>query len=200
MKFKILVIACICVVMTLFSFKPNDRTIIVIDAGHGGKDFGAVIGNLKEKDIVRKFAEHIVKANNDPNIEFFTVGEEDVFIDMDERIKAINSLNPDVVISLHVNASPNKEVRGSSIIISPKSENFAKSKVIANNILNSIPKINNVQNQFIEQNLKVLNGANCPALNFQIGYISNAEDCKMMTSDKEQQKLAGIILENILKQ
>lgn len=185
--------------MTLFSFKSNDRTLIVIDAGHGGKDFGAVSATLKEKDIVRQFAEQIVNANNNPNVELFVIGEEDVFIDMAHRIKAINSLNADVVISLHVNSSPNEAARGSSIIVSPKNQYFAKSKQIANNILAAIPKINNVTNTLIEQDLMVLKDANCPALNLQIGYISNAEDSKMMTNDVEQQKFAKILLANILK-
>ena len=199
MKLKILTIACICIVMTLFSFKSNERTLIVIDAGHGGKDFGAVSDNLKEKDIVRQFAAQIVNANNDPNVEFFVIGEEDVFIDMADRIKAINSLNADVVISLHVNSSPNEAVRGSSIIVSPKNQHFAKSKQIASSILAAIPKINNVTHTLIEQDLMVLKRANCPAINFQIGYISNADDSKMMTNDVEQRKFAKILLANVLK-
>ncbi len=199
MKIRIATIATICIIMTLFSFKGNDKIKVIIDAGHGGKDFGAVSADLKEKDIVRSIADQIVKANHNPNIEFFVIGEEDVFIDMAERIRAINSLNGDILISLHVSASPNKHVRGTSIIVSPKNKEYEKSRKIAKNILDAIPQMKGVENKIIDQDLTVLKGVNCAAITYQMGYISNSDDVKIMTSETGQRELANYILNNLVK-
>lgn len=197
MKFRNVFIAIFCVAFALFSFNSNDRKLIVIDAGHGGNDHGAVSGDLKEKDIVRNIANQIVKANHDPNIEFFIIGENDTFIDMTERIKAINSLNADVVISLHAGFSPLSTTRGTTIYVSPKNVEFEKSKLLASKIIKGLSVDSSRKNEVQEGNLMVLKNANCAALSIEVGYISNADDVKMMLSESTQNSIASQILASL---
>lgn len=86
---------------------------IVIDAGHGGKDPGAVYYGLKEKDIVLDIAlelEKLFKQNTD--LEVHMTRRRDIFIPLEERTAIANRLKADIFVSIHTNASRNKNSRG----------------------------------------------------------------------------------------
>ncbi|QAR34524.1 N-acetylmuramoyl-L-alanine amidase [Geovibrio thiophilus] len=86
---------------------------IVIDAGHGGKDPGASYYGLKEKDIVLDIAlelEKLFKQNTDLDVHL--TRRTDVFIPLEERTAIANRLKADIFVSVHVNASRNKNSSG----------------------------------------------------------------------------------------
>lgn len=87
---------------------------IVIDAGHGGHDPGAIGPNkLCEKDVVLDIAlkvKKILKA--DPMYEVFLTRDKDIFIPLEERTAIANRKDADLFVSIHANASPGKKARG----------------------------------------------------------------------------------------
>jgi N-acetylmuramoyl-L-alanine amidase len=86
---------------------------IVIDAGHGGKDPGATYYGLREKDIVLDIAlelEKLFKQNTD--IEVHLTRKTDVFLPLEERTAIANRLKADIFVSIHVNASRNRDSKG----------------------------------------------------------------------------------------
>lgn len=87
---------------------------IVIDAGHGGHDPGAVgPKKLYEKDVVLDVAMKLKKILvADPGNEVFLTREKDVFIPLEERTAIANKNNADLFISIHANASPRREAKG----------------------------------------------------------------------------------------
>ena len=83
------------------------RLTIVLDPGHGGKDSGAVGYNgLKEKTIVLDIAKRLQSflKERTPHRVFLTRAK-DVYISLEERTAIANTLNADLFISLHANAS-----------------------------------------------------------------------------------------------
>jgi len=90
------------------------RKRIVIDAGHGGHDPGAVGPNkLYEKDVVLDIALKLrdILAGS-PNYEVFLTRDRDVFIPLEERTAIANSKNADLFVSIHANASPHRAAKG----------------------------------------------------------------------------------------
>lgn len=87
---------------------------IVIDAGHGGNDPGAVgPTGLKEKDVVLDIAlrlEKLVKANISNDV--ILTRKDDTFIHLEERTAIANKNKADLFVSIHANASRNKNTRG----------------------------------------------------------------------------------------
>lgn len=87
---------------------------IVIDAGHGGHDPGAVgPNNLYEKDVVLDIAlklRDLLSTNK--NYEIFLTRDKDVFIPLEERTAIANSKNADLFVSVHANASSSKAAKG----------------------------------------------------------------------------------------
>jgi N-acetylmuramoyl-L-alanine amidase len=86
---------------------------IVIDPGHGGKDPGAVGFGLKEKDIVLNVAKKIKKTLEEKNgYEVFLTRDGDVSLSLEERTAIANTKEADLFLSIHVNAHPEKNIRG----------------------------------------------------------------------------------------
>ena len=94
---------------------------VVIDAGHGGKDPGAIGSRSKEKDIVLsvalKLGSYIQK--NSPDIEVLYTRKNDVFVELSRRAEIANNANADVFISVHANsiAKSRNEVRGTETYV-----------------------------------------------------------------------------------
>lgn len=92
---------------------------IVIDAGHGGKDPGATIGGVFEKDIVLdvalKTGEMIKKKF--PELKIIYTRDKDVFIPLNERADIANKQKADLFISIHVNACPKNTILGAETYI-----------------------------------------------------------------------------------
>lgn len=80
--------------------------VIVIDAGHGGKDPGTNGGNIREKDITLsvalKVGEYIKE--NIPDLEVVFTRTDDEFIGLEERGKIANEYDGDLFVSIHANA------------------------------------------------------------------------------------------------
>ena len=87
---------------------------IVIDAGHGGKDSGAVGRNrLKEKDVVLKIAKGLKETlSKETGAEIIMTRDDDTFIPLEERTAIANTKEADIFISVHANASFNRKAGG----------------------------------------------------------------------------------------
>jgi N-acetylmuramoyl-L-alanine amidase len=87
---------------------------VVIDAGHGGHDPGAVgLRKLYEKDVVLDIALKVKKIlSEDPLYEVFLTRDKDVFLPLEARTAIANRKNADLFVSVHANASPRREAKG----------------------------------------------------------------------------------------
>jgi N-acetylmuramoyl-L-alanine amidase len=110
--------------MLLSSFQPvrigeSKVKVIVIDAGHGGKDPGAVAGGVKEKDIVlavsRKLGALIKEAYPEVKVYYTRLG--DSFLELSERSNIANRNKADLFISVHCNANANQKAQGSETYV-----------------------------------------------------------------------------------
>jgi N-acetylmuramoyl-L-alanine amidase len=86
---------------------------IVIDAGHGGRDPGAVGPNgLKEKDVTLALAKRLKPALEEKGYQVIMTRETDVYVDLPERTAIANDNSADLFISIHTNASRSRKARG----------------------------------------------------------------------------------------
>ena len=104
-----------CFVILSLSISAKDFTV-VIDAGHGGKDPGAVSANgkLHEKDVTLAVAlmvgESIVQ--NHPEVQVLYTRKTDKFVGLNDRARMANKADADLFISIHVNAAENRSAKG----------------------------------------------------------------------------------------
>lgn len=89
---------------------------VVIDAGHGGKDPGAVSANkqIYEKDITLKVALMVGEsiAASHPEVKVLYTRKTDKFVGLNDRARMANKANADLFISIHVNAAKNRSAKG----------------------------------------------------------------------------------------
>ncbi|CAH8282073.1 N-acetylmuramoyl-L-alanine amidase [Mariniflexile fucanivorans] len=109
---KILLFVLFIIVLTFSSFIKNDKQqavekfIVVLDAGHGGKDPGKLSKyGYKEKDIALKITLQVgAMLEKNPNIKVIYTRTTDVFIELKDRPKIANNAKADLFVSIHCNA------------------------------------------------------------------------------------------------
>ncbi len=102
------------------SDEPHRRVrTVVIDAGHGGRDSGAVGKSGKEKDIALAIALKLGSyiEENMPDVKVIYTRKTDVYPKLIERATLANEADADLFISIHVNASPKASVRGTLTLV-----------------------------------------------------------------------------------
>lgn len=95
------------------------RFKVVIDAGHGGHDTGAVGSSSKEKDLTLSMALKLEKYINKnlPEVDVLLTRNTDVFIPLFRRIQYANDEKADLFISLHCNYISNSKTRGTETFV-----------------------------------------------------------------------------------
>jgi N-acetylmuramoyl-L-alanine amidase len=199
-KMKYLGVLGVLAICLSFAFKPlNDKRIIVIDAGHGGKDFGAQMDGELEKKIVENIADKISILNRDGEIEIVLLRDDDRFIELSERVTRINKINPSLLISLHVNASKNLNENGVNAYVSRQNKFYDRSKESAKRLVEKLANEKLAKGEVKDANFFVIKNSKCPALVLEVGYLSNVNDKNYITSENGQNEIANQILEFIKK-
>lgn len=166
-----------------------------LDAGHGGKDPGALGNGVKEKDITLSVTLKVGEILKQHGITVGYSRTTDVFLELADRAKKANDFKADVFVSIHCNAFNNSSAKGVetySHIGSVKGSRLAQS--IQNSILSS--KLYTVNRGTKTANFAVLRLTNMPAALVEMAFITNAEDANILKN--RQEDLATAISKGIL--
>jgi len=108
----------ICLVsFTAFS-QSGGKFKVVLDAGHGAKDYGAVKSNFVEKNIALAVVQKVGKLlDKQPNVDVIFTRNSDVFIELVERANIANRANADLFVSIHCNSNPNADAFGTETYV-----------------------------------------------------------------------------------
>ncbi len=183
--------------------KPQDR-LIVIDAGHGGKDPGAVSPNKKrEKDfnltVSKKFDEKL-KALGYNTI---MTRDTDVFIDLYERPRIANDNYADVFVSVHANAfSNNRAIEGIEVLYAPSYDPQTKKELphhFSKMMLEELLKATGAKSRgtIKRPKLVVLRESKMPAVLVEGGFLTNAREEKLLYTDDYQNKIVDAMVKGV---
>ena len=201
MKKKSLLFLAVLAIVSFGFSKPKKNKLnqvnVVIDAGHGGSDNGVTVEGITEKEIVEQLISKIQTLNKNKNIVIHFTRSTDQFIPLDDRTTFINTIKPDLVLSLHVNSSTNKDNSGMEFYVSKESTNYDSSNLIAEKFqtkfLNANFKVAAIKNA----NFYILKKSEVPALIIELGYLTNENDKKNLVNIQQQNQIAKKILECI---
>jgi N-acetylmuramoyl-L-alanine amidase len=177
-----------------FQSKKPAQKVIVIDAGHGGKDPGAKIDEELESKIVESIAKKIKALNSSEDLKIILLREDDSFLSLSDRVNKINQINPDMLISLHLNASKNPNEKGVNAFISSQNGFYEKSLDKANKLIENISNNNLTKGGVKDANLYIIKNSKCPAILLEVGYLSNENDKAYITSESGKDEIAKNIL------
>lgn len=99
---------------------PTEREfVVIIDAGHGGIDPGAVgKRGTYEKDIVLQVSRKLVRElSRHRGVKAYLTRDSDTFLRLQERVDKAKDLNADIFVSIHADAHPNRRARGGTVYV-----------------------------------------------------------------------------------
>jgi N-acetylmuramoyl-L-alanine amidase len=217
---------------------PWRPRVVAIDAGHGGKDPGAVSANARyEKYVAMAVAGRLYQAlQADPRYRPTLIRSDDRFVPLHERVVIAHQRKADLFVSIHADAAPNRSAQGASVyalsehgassalarwiadsensadqygnvaerylrqkdpVLSKVLEDLSMSGTIANSLqfgkhmLGRLQQVTRLhQDEVGQAGFAVLKSPDIPSLLVETGFMSNADDCRRLVSDRHQEELA----------
>ena len=122
LAFRFFITIIICLITNPLFGKVKEKKgleTVVIDAGHGGKDPGTVVGNFHEKDIALAIALRLgdLIKEKSPGVRVIYTRNKDIFIPLFERSVIANKNNADLFISIHVNFCASPSIKGTETYV-----------------------------------------------------------------------------------
>jgi N-acetylmuramoyl-L-alanine amidase len=169
---------------------------VILDAGHGGADYGAKHEQFTEKEITAQIVGKIRAANKNENVDIQITRISDETISLADRAELINRIKPDLVLSLHVNYNKNSNASGFEIYTSKTDNaNNEKSTALAKQLADRLSTDLGTNNRGIkEAPFMILNKSESPAIIVELGFLSNPNDRVLLTGDSGQDLIAKTIL------
>lgn len=110
--------------------QDNSKFKVVLDAGHGGKDYGAIYHDYIEKNIALNVALKVGKLlEKDPSVDVIFTRKTDVFIELIDRPRIANKANADIFVSIHCNGEAKKTAFGTETFVMGPTKNASHLEV-----------------------------------------------------------------------
>ncbi|MBP7050242.1 MAG: N-acetylmuramoyl-L-alanine amidase [Phycisphaerae bacterium] len=177
--------------------KPGKtKGLVVIDAGHGGHDPGALSpSGIREKDINLRVAAKVANLLDQRGIGVVMTRWKDEYIEKEERAAIGNRRNADLFVSIHADSAPSSSAQGFTIYVAPSASAGAYRAAQA---INQAMERTGMKNRGIRENdYRVLVKSEGPAVLIEMGYLSNAQDVARLANDSFRDRLAEAIADGI---
>lgn len=171
---------------------------IVIDAGHGGNDPGAVYGSSYEKVIAFDIAARLASTlSNTYGYNARMTRTNDIYLSLAQRVELTKSYKGSAFVSIHNNSSTNTSYHGHEVLV-PTGESYTTNPYIsASRSLGAAinrelgARIPTIRNRGVKyQNVYVVGKNSVPSTLVEYGFISNANDRSHLTSTTYRQRMA----------
>lgn len=188
---------------------PANAPCIVLDAGHGGVDPG-VVGRTtgeKESDVNLKIVQKLQKLFSDAGFRVVLTRKNAGGLyglptkgykrrDMEERRRIIREAEPDFVLSVHQNTFPaDTSRRGGQVFFR---EGSAAGEALAVSIQARLNSLGGRSVSALKGDFFLLECADCPSALVECGFLSNAEEERLLLTDEYQGKIARAVFEGVL--
>ena len=189
----------------------KNAPVVVIDAGHGGKDPGKVgVNGALEKEINLQIALRLKRLLEQNDIAVVLTREEDKDLaseqaasrkneDLRARATLIAETKPIVMISIHQNSYPEEDVDGAQVFYYAGSDSGKMLGSIIQNSLKSEIDDGNHRVAKANKDYYLLKKAACPAVIIECGFLSNPSEAALLVTEEYQEKLAFAILLGIME-
>ena len=188
-----------------------ERITVIIDAGHGGIDPGAVENGLVEKELNLKVANKLRQFLLLSDVEVVMTRTEDVLLgegetvrkhkvaDLKARLDMLNNTENCVFVSIHMNKFTAPSAHGLQTFYASASED---ANLLAAHIQDYAKMLDPTNNRKIKPDGKtiyILENTKKPAVLVECGFLSNPNDSKLLSTDEYQNKIAFAIYCGIMK-
>ena len=191
-----------------------NENVIIIDAGHGNFDGGAVAADgTVEKNLNLQIAQHLNYICRSNGLFVHMVRNDDSSLednsntsirnrknsDLRNRVLLMEKYEKSIYISIHMNKFSDSNVHGAQIFYSP---NFENSKVLAESLRDYVNLFDEFNSKSIKKGTKdahILYNAKCPTVIFECGFMSNIQELTKLKDYDYQRKIAFSIYLGIIQ-
>ena len=207
--------ACTVCLHTLASGTVNDRPVIILDAGHGGVDPGAVSSDgVSEKDInlsiVLKLRDMLETAGfdvvltrdkdcslHDPQYQSISRIKTS---DLKNRLKIMDQYPDALVVSVHQNFFAESKYSGAQMFAGPQNaESQRLAEALQQSFCTYLQPDNTREVKTATKDVYIIYYAQNPTVLAECGFLSNSEECAKLKTDAYQTQVALILFQGILQ-
>lgn len=172
-------------------------TKVVIDAGHGGSDPGAIGSNgTHEADLTLDISKRIVQMLNErSDFTALATRETDKFVSLEDRVAFANSQNADLFMSLHYNSSTSKEANGTETYIYYNSD-----PLFGQTIHKHLIAATGLRDRGLkENNFYVIKNTKMPAALVEIAFVSNPAEENLANTSAFKEKVSRALADALIE-
>ena len=187
---------------------------VIVDAGHGGEDGGAVaVNGALEKDINLAIALELEKNLKQNNFDVIMIRSSDVSVgdqslstiaerkrsDTKSRLRTVEETGECLLISIHQNHFSEGKYSGAQIFYSgnrPESAELAE--CIRQNIVDNLQPENKRENKQADGNIYLLKNCQVPAVLVECGFLSNKAETEKLCTESYQKEMAAAIYNGLI--
>ncbi len=188
----------------------NELPTVIIDAGHGGIDGGAVgVNGILEKELNLEMAQvlgalmrvsgyNVVMTRTDDTMLTTDDGNGSAKTrDLKKRIEIASGYPDGLMISLHCNKFPSESCKGLQVYYSENELARDTAKSIQDSVIGLLQTSNHRKPKQADSSIYLLHRAVTPSVLVECGFLSNSEECALLCNDGYRKKLALCILSGI---
>jgi len=173
--------------------------IIVLDPGHGGRDPGAVVGDILEKEVNLEIVNKVrglIEAH--PLLKPVLTRTTDVTVDKLERTQLADDIGAALYLSIHVNAFDDPEVNGAETWVDDTRPPGDESWKLAVSVQDALVAATGARDRGIRSQELYLQHTTLPAVSVEVGFLTSLEERAKLLDSAYQDRIAQGILEGIL--
>ncbi|MBD0381683.1 N-acetylmuramoyl-L-alanine amidase [Paenibacillus sedimenti] len=178
---------------------------VVVDAGHGGSDPGAISKNgLKEKDVNLDIAKKLSDELARRGYEVYMTRSDDRYLSLQQRVELTNSQNADIFVSIHANSHTSSKVNGSMVLYYddahpqedyPASDTMKLltpySKDLAQHVQSALAAAAGTADLgLVPSAVYVARMGTIPSILVETAFLSNSGDAALLANDSVRTKMA----------
>jgi len=197
--FKVLVFLC----LSLLAFTPNNTakavpfTKVILDAGHGGHDFGGTFGLTYEKHLALDVVRRVEIYLKSQGISTKLTRSRDTFISLPRRARIANAESGAIFVSIHFNHARSRKAAGIETFYHTKNKNSLK---LAHMIQSAALYKTRANNRGVKKgNFLVLSKNNRPAVLLECAFLTNSSDRYRALDPEYRQRMAEAVAMGIIK-
>ena len=173
----------------------KSKQSVVLDAGHGGSDCGAIGGGIQEKDITLDVAKRVETLLKQKGYDVKMTRFDDTFVSLQDRVEISEEYEPDIFVSIHVNSSVKPEINGIETHYYHQ-ESISLAQTVHSALASAIHTTNR---GLFKSKFYVINHTTAPAILIEIGFISNTDERNQLIGETRKQATAKAIADGIQK-
>lgn len=180
--------------------------VIVVDAGHGGRDGGASKQGILEKNINLAILLELkdILENSSENIGVYYTRTEDVAVTLDQRVQLANKADADLFISIHNNASSSgryTNTTGTQVLYSESDDSEYSSKRFAGICLEEVTAETKCKSKGLVKadKIYIVRTSEVPVALIEVGFMTNRDELEKLNSKEYQQTAATGIYRAIIR-